>query len=355
MRNMCNMSEPIRGRGSSVNPKNRFTDNYLEYDPDEETGQLVRPKTQLLRDHTKNVISKNSSPDIPFDVSLNPYRGCEHGCVYCYARPTHEFLGMSAGLDFESKIVVKYDAPKLLRKTLANKKWKPQALVMSGVTDPYQPIEKKLRITRQCVEILSETRHPLVIITKNYLVTRDIDQLQKLAEVNAARVVVSLTSLKKSITATMEPRTSRPEKRLQAIEELSKAGIPVHVNLAPLIPGLTDEEMVPLLNAAAGAGAKSASYIILRLPYGVKELFIKWLEDHHPDRKEKVLNRLMEMKGGVLNKKEFNERFKNEGPYDEQLRQMFVIHTKKLGLNENRQKVEYQHFNRPNEGQLSLF
>lgn len=192
------------------------------------------------------MISKNNSPDIPFNVSINPYRGCEHGCVYCYARPTHEFLGMSAGLDFESKIVVKYDAPKLLKETLSDKKWKPQTLVMSGVTDPYQPIEKKLRITRQCVEILAETRHPLVIITKNYLVTRDIDQLRKLAEVNAVRVVLSVTSLNKKITSTMEPRTSRPKKRLQAIEELSKAGIPVHVNIAPIIPGLTDEEIVPI-------------------------------------------------------------------------------------------------------------
>lgn len=352
---MCDMPEPIRGRGSSANPGNRFTDNHLEYDPDEETGQLERPKTRLLKDHTKNVISTNNSPDIPFDVSLNPYRGCEHGCVYCYARPTHEFLGMSAGLDFESKIVVKYDAPDLLRKTLSGKKWKPQPLVMSGVTDPYQPIEKKLRITRQCVEILAETRHPLAIITKNYLVTRDIDQLQKLAEVNAVKVTVSLTSLNRSLTAKMEPRTSRPEKRLQAIEELSRAGIPVHVNLAPLIPGLTDDEMVPLLNAASYAGAKSASYIILRLPYGVKDLFIKWLEDYFPDRKSKVLNRLLELKGGVLNRKEFMERFQCEGPYDEQLRQLFVIHTKKLGLNTSRQKIESQHFKRPKNGQLSLF
>ena len=226
---------------------------------------------------------------------------------------------------------------------------------MSGVTDPYQPLEKKLRITRQCVEILAETLHPLAIITKNHLVTRDIDQFRKLSDVNAVKVTVSLTSLDKSVTATMEPRTSRPEKRLQAIEELSQAGIPVHVNLAPLIPGLTDEEMVPLLQAASDAGAVSASYIILRLPYGVKDLFIKWLDDYYPDRKAKVLNRLMAMKGGVLNRKEFNDRFKSEGPYDDQLRQLFAIHTKKLGLNTHRQEIECHHFRRPSEGQLNLF
>lgn len=349
------MSEPIRGRGSSENPVNRFTDRHLEYSPDNETGQIPRPPTQYLRDHTKNVISTNNSPDIPFDISLNPYRGCEHGCVYCYARPTHEFLGFSAGLDFESKIVVKYEAPELLRKTLSDKKWKPRTLVMSGVTDPYQPVEKKLGITRQCVGILAETLHPLVIITKNYLVTRDIDHLKKLAEVRAVRVVISVTSLNNRVTATMEPRTSRPKKRLKAIEDLTEAGIPVHVNLAPLIPGLTDEEMVPLLNAAADAGAKSASYIILRLPYGVKDLFVKWLGDHFPERKEKVLNRLMEMKGGVLNRKEFGERFQSVGPYDEQFRQLFEIHSRRLGLQKNRAEPENHHFKRPENGQLRLF
>lgn len=352
---MCNMSEPIRGRGASLNPKNRFTENDLAYDPDEKTGQLPRPVTRLIKDHTKNVISVNNSPDIPFDVSLNPYRGCEHGCVYCYARPTHEFLGMSAGLDFESKIVVKYDAPRLLKETLSSEKWKPKTLVMSGVTDPYQPIEKKLKITRRCIEVLAECLHPLAIITKNYLVTRDIDQLQRLAEVNAVKVTVSLTSLDKSITSTMEPRTSRPAKRLKAIEELTRAGIPVHINLAPLIPGLTDDEMVPLLTAAADAGAISASYIILRLPYGVKDLFIKWLEEHYPDRKKKVLNRLLNLKGGVLNRKEFNERFQSMGPYDEQYRQLFTIHSKRLGLDGSRQALETQHFRRPGDAQLTLF
>lgn len=349
------MSQPIKGRGSAHNPKNRFRDTELEYDVDEITGELDRPKTTFLKDHTKSIISTNNSPDIGFDVSVNPYRGCEHGCVYCYARPSHEFLGMSAGLDFESKIVVKYDAPRLLREALAEKNWKPQVLVMSGVTDPYQPIEKKLRITRGCVEVLAECNHPLVIITKNYLVTRDIDLLAGLAEKNAVRVVLSITSLNKSITDTMEPRTSRPQKRLQAVQELTEAGIPVHVNIAPLIPGLTDDEIVPIMEASAEAGATSVSCNIVRLPYGVKDLFVKWLEDHHPNRKEKVVNKIKSLRDGKLNRSEFGERFRGSGPYAEQISQLVQIHSKRLGLNTDRQPLSTEHFRRPQADQLSLF
>ena len=349
------MSQPIKGRGSAHNPKNRFTDTEFQYDVDEFTGELDRPKTTLLRDHTKSIISTNNSPDIGFDVSVNPYRGCEHGCVYCYARPSHEFLGMSAGLDFESKIVVKYDAPQLLREALAAKTWKPQVLVMSGVTDPYQPIEKKLRITRGCVEVLAECCHPLVIITKNYLVTRDIDFLTKLAQKNAARVVLSITSLDKSITDTMEPRTSRPHKRLQAVRELTNAGIPVHVNIAPVIPGLTDDEIVPIMEASAEAGAVSVSCNIVRLPYGVKDLFVKWLEDHHPNRKDKVVNKIKSLRDGKLNRSEFGERFRGVGPYADQIRQIVQIHSRRLGFKEERSPLCTEHFSRPECGQLTLF
>lgn len=349
------MSEPIHGRGSAENPKSRFLDVQLKYDRVEKTGSLERPKTVLLRDHTSTIISRNNSPDIPFEVSVNPYRGCEHGCVYCYARPTHEFLGMSAGLDFESKIVVKYDAPDLLRKALADQKWKPQTLVMSGVTDPYQPVEKRLEITRKCIQVLAECKHPLVIITKNYLVTRDIDYLSELAEINASRVVLSITSLDKGITDKMEPRTSRPRKRLQAVKELSEAGIPVHVNIAPLIPGLTDDELVPIMEASAEAGAESVSCNIVRLPYGVKDIFVKWLEDHHPDRKEKVLNRIKEMKNGQLNRSGFGERFHADGPYGEQIRQLIRIHSKRLGLNRQKKALNVSQFRRPDTDQLSLF
>jgi DNA repair photolyase len=349
------MSQPLKGRGSAHNPKNRFLDTHLQYDTDEKTGELNRPKTQFLTDHTSQIISRNKSPDIGFEVSVNPYRGCEHGCVYCYARPTHEFLGMSAGLDFESKIVVKYNAPELLRKALADKHWKPQPLIMSGVTDPYQPIEKKLEITRRCVKVLAECNHPLVIITKNHLVTRDIDLLASLAEKQAVKVVLSITSLDHTLTATMEPRTSRPEKRLQAVHELTRAGIPVHVNIAPVIPGLTDEEMVPIMEASAEAGAESVAFVNLRLPYGVKDLFVKWLEDHHPNRKEKVLNRIKSLKNGKLNRAEFGERFRVEGAYGEQLRQLMEIHAKRLGLNQNRSRLNCSEFKRPETDQLRLF
>jgi len=347
--------QPIKGRGSAHNPKNRFRDTELEYDPDNQTGSLEKPKTKLLKDHTKEIISTNNSPDIPFEVSVNPYRGCEHGCVYCYARPSHEFLGMSAGLDFESKIVVKYEASKLLRNALADEKWKPKTLVMSGVTDPYQPIEKKLKITRGCIEVLAECNHPLVIITKNYMVTRDIDLLSKLAKIGAAKVILSVTSLDKSLTDTMEPRTSRPAKRLQAVKELTEAGIPVHVNIAPLIPGLTDDEIVPIMEASSEAGAVSVSCNIVRLPFGVKEIFLKWLGDHHPNRKDKVINKIKSMKDGKLNRSEFGERFRGEGPYARQIEQLLQIHRKRLGLNNDRKPLNSSEFRRPETEQLRLF
>ncbi|WP_069130140.1 PA0069 family radical SAM protein [Rhodohalobacter halophilus] len=349
------MSQPIKGRGSAQNPKNRFLKTNLEYEIDSETGQLKKPKTQLLKDHTSDIISRNQSPDIPFDVGLNPYRGCEHGCVYCYARPTHEFLGMSAGLDFESKIVVKYNAPELLKKALADHNWKPQTLVMSGVTDPYQPIEKDLEITRRCVKILADCHHPLGIITKNYLVTRDIDHLKELAEIGAVGVTISLTSLRPEITNVMEPRTSRPARRLKAIEELTKAGIPVNVNIAPIIPGLTDDEIVPMMETAANAGASSMAYTIVRLPYGVKDIFSKWLEDHFPDRKDKVLNRIRSLKSGELNRSGFGERFRSEGPYGEQIRQLVNIHRNRLGLTGGGVHLNGAEFRRPSMGQLNLF
>lgn len=353
---MCIMkNKPIRGRGSSDNPSHRFTDEQLEYDVDKVTGRLQKPETTVYTDHSKEIISKNNSPDIGFDVSLNPYRGCEHGCAYCYARPTHEFLGMSPGLDFETKIVAKYDAPELLRKKLASKMWKPQALVMSGVTDPYQPMEKDLQITRKCIQILADCRHPLVIITKNYQVTRDIDLLQKLAEAGAVRVILSITSLNRDLIGKLEPRTSRPKKRLQAVRELSVAGIPVHVNIAPLIPGLTDDEIVPIMEASKNSGAQSVSYTILRLPYSVKDLFLKWLEDHQPNRKNKVINKLKSLKDGQLNRSEFGERFRGEGAYAEQIRQLFKIHTQRLELSAERIPLNKSAFKRPSGDQLTLF
>lgn len=338
--------EPIRGRGSSDNPQNRFRDSYTDYQPDEETGQKPRPKTKLYRDDTDNILSTNSSPDIPFDVSLNPYRGCEHGCIYCYARPTHEFLGFSAGLDFESKIMAKYDAAKKLREKLGSKNWKPNTIVMSGVTDPYQPIEKKLQITRSCLQVCAEFRNPVGIITKNYLVTRDVDHLKTLAEYNAASVTVSITTLNRDLARVMEPRTSSPDRRLKAIKELTDAGIPVGVNVAPIIPGLTDNECVNILEAAKEAGAVSAGYTIVRLPYGVKDLFQDWLQQHFPDRKQKVLNKIRDMRDGKLNESSFGKRFSGDGNYAKQIADLFSIHRKRLGLNKKRAPLSTAAFRR---------
>lgn len=345
----------IRGRGSSDNPENRFEKIYLDYDVDQETGEKPAPERTLLTDHTKEIISSNNSPDIPFNKSLNPYRGCEHGCIYCYARPTHEFLGMSAGLDFESKIVVKRNAAELLKKSLGKPGWKPEVLVMSGVTDPYQPIEKELRITRGCIEVLAECRHPLAIITKNHLVTRDIDLFQQLAEHQAISVTLSITTLDRELARRMEPRTSQPQKRLDAIRELSEAGIPVSVNVAPIIPGLTDHETAQILEEAKHAGATAAGYTLLRLPYGVKDLFVEWLEQHAPDRKSKVINRILDIRNGTLNRSEFGERFRGEGHYAAQISQLFRQTVLRLGLNKKPSSLSGSDFRRPQIGQLSLF
>jgi DNA repair photolyase len=260
--------QPLRGRGASWNPPNRFERLHLERegwtDPDDPS-----PETVLLDDTTRSILSRNDSPDVGFDVGINPYRGCGHGCAYCYARPTHEYLGYSAGLDFETRILVKRDAPRLLREALSSRRWKPEPIMLSGNTDAYQPVERRLRITRRCLEVLAEFRNPVAITTKSYLVTRDIDLLAELAASGAAAVTLSITTLRNEIQRVMEPRASTPARRLGAIRVLADAGIPVGVNVAPIVPGLTDHEL-PALEAAADAGASWAGYILLRLPHGVK-------------------------------------------------------------------------------------
>lgn len=345
----------IRGRGASDNPSNRFEGKYTDYDLDEETGQKPSQETKLIKDDTKEILSKNDSPDIPFSYGLNPYRGCEHGCIYCYARPTHEFLGFSPGLDFESRIMVKYDAPDKLRKKFASKRWKPETVVMSGVTDPYQPVERELEITRGCLKVFSETRNPVSIITKNYLVTRDIDLLRELAEYNAVHVTLSVTTLDRDLARVMEPRTSQPQRRLQAIRKLSENGISTGVNVAPIIPGLTDHECAGIMKAAREAGATEAGYTIVRLPYGVKDLFQEWLEQYYPDRKDKVLNRLRDMRDGKLNANEFGTRFRGEGEFAKQISALFGLQVKKLGYNRSSPPLSIEHFRRPEIGQLNLF
>lgn len=347
-------SNPIRGRGSSDNPANRFEGNYTDYELDEETGQKPSQETKLIRDDSKEILSKNNSPDIPFTYGLNPYRGCEHGCIYCYARPTHEYLGFSAGLDFESRIMVKYDAAEKLRAKFAGNNWAPASVAMSGVTDPYQPVERELEITKGCLKIFAEARNPVGIITKNYLVTRDIDLLKELAEYNAVHVTLSITTLDRDLARVMEPRTSQPYRRLKAIEQLSEEGISVGVNVAPIIPGLTDHECPDILEAARDAGADRAGYTVVRLPHGVKELFPKWLEQHFPNKKDKVLNRIRDMHGGELYDSTFGKRFSGEGEFAHQIRKMFKIQVKKLGLNKP-VTLSTDHFRRPHKDQLNLF
>ncbi|MDZ7771952.1 MAG: PA0069 family radical SAM protein [Balneolaceae bacterium] len=329
---------PIRGRGSSDNPANRFEGRYTDYELDEETGEKPGRHTRFYADDTKEVLATNDSPDLPFEVSLNPYRGCEHGCIYCYARPTHEFLGFSAGLDFESRILVKYDAAQKLQARLSSDSWSPKTIMMSGVTDPYQPAERELEITRQCLQVLARYRNPVSLITKNHLVTRDLDILQELAEVGAVHVTLSVTTLDRDLARVMEPRTSQPYRRLEAIEKLASHGISTGVNVAPVVPGLTDHEIPKILEATADAGAEHAGYTILRLPYGVKDLFSDWLEQHFPDRRDKVLNRVREMREGKLNVSEFGKRFHAEGNFAEQIRSLFYMHVGKMRL--NREKVE---------------
>ncbi len=343
-----------RGRGAAGNPPNRFERLHVEVeewtDPDD-----PGPETRLYRDASRTILAHNDSPDVGFDVSINPYRGCEHGCAYCYARPTHEYLGFSPGLDFESRIVVKEDAPALLREALQSPKWRPRPIAMSGVTDPYQPVERRLRITRGCLEVLAEFRNPVAIITKSHLVTRDIDVLGTLAGFGAAAVAVSVTSLRNEVQRALEPRAASPARRLDAIRKIADAGIPVRVMVAPVIPGLTDEEIPAILEAAADAGATAASWIMLRLPHGVKALFSDWLEARFPDRKSRVLNRVEEVRDGRLNDPRFGSRMAGEGPYADQLRQLFEVARRRAGLDDGPTSLSTAAFRRPPRRQLSLF
>ena len=342
----------FKGRGSADNPKNRF--ERVERVAEPEADETSSPATQFLPDASKSIIAYNDSPDVGFDASINPYRGCEHGCIYCYARPTHEYLGFSAGLDFETRIMVKRDAPELLRKELSNPRWKPQVLASSGVTDCYQPIEKKLEITRRCLEVLAEFRNPVIIITKNHLVTRDIDILSELARHECTAVFVSITTLDEKLCGLMEPRASRPARRLAAIAALARAGIPAGYLQAPMIPGLTDSEAPAIAAAAAEAGARYAGYVPLRLPHAVKELFEDWLERNYPDRKEKVLNRIRAIRGGNLNDPNFHSRMNGQGIYAEQMAELFRLACKKAGFKDRSPQLSTDHFRRPRE-QLKLF
>ena len=361
--------EPVppkaRGRGAAGNPTARFErlayepdGDWLDaraagVDPDDEPSALA---TELYRDPTRQVLAHNDSPDVGFDTSVNPYRGCEHGCSYCYARPTHEYLGLSAGLDFETRIFVKEQAPELLRRELEKPSWRPRVIALSGVTDAYQPAERKLGLTRRCLEVLAAFRNPVAIVTKSGLVARDRDLLAELARHEAASVAISVTTLDGELQRRMEPRASRPDRRLAAMRVLSDAGIPVTVMAAPIVPGLNDSEIPRILRAAAEHGATSAGYVMLRLPHGVKELFADWLERHYPDRREKVLHRVAEVRGGRLNDPRFGSRLRGEGIYAEQLRALFRLESRRVGLDRGWPTLSTAAFRVPGRpGQLGLF
>lgn len=344
-----------RGRGAAFNPPNRFAHTAREQDPDWDPAEEPAPATQFLPDSTTSVITCNDSPDIGYAASLNPYRGCEHGCAYCYARPTHEYLGFSAGLDFETKIMVKENAPELLRRELSAPKWTPQTLALSGVTDPYQPVERKRQLTRRCLEVLAEFRHPVSIVTKNHLVTRDRDLLQELAAHQAVAVSISITSLDGGLLRRLEPRTSQPPLRLAAVEALAQAGIPVGVLVAPVIPALTDHEIPAIVSAAAKAGAQWAGMQLVRLPFAVAPLFEQWLADHAPLKKDKVLGRIRAVRGGKLNDSRFFTRFTGEGPWARQVAALFEVACRRAGLRDDWPVLSTAAFRQPAGAQMELF
>ncbi|MFM7057794.1 MAG: PA0069 family radical SAM protein [Planctomycetota bacterium] len=326
------------GRGAGSNPQNRFlpvirVEDFEQLEFDEEFLEgLARPKTVYLNDQSKSVISENDSPDIPFRYSLNPYRGCLHGCSYCYARPTHEYLGMSAGLEFETRIFVKQHAPALLRDFLARPGWVCAPIMLSGVTDCYQPIERQLRLTRHCLEVALEARQPVSLITKNAMIVRDLDLLSELAAQGLCRVALSVNSLDQSLARVLEPACSAPAARIEAIRTLSSAGVPVHVMAAPIIPGLNDSEFPGVLQAAAAAGAMSAGYIMVRLPLAVEPIFLEWLRTHRPLEADKVESRLRLVRGGKLSQSEFHDRMRGSGDYADHVGTLFSLQRKRCGL-----------------------
>jgi DNA repair photolyase len=323
-----------RGRGAGLNPSGRFeTERREAFDDGWQTLEDLEPfKTEVTIEKPKTAITRNESPDIPFDRSVNAYRGCEHGCIYCFARPTHSYMGLSAGLDFEAKLFAKPDAPRLLERELSKKDYKVRTLALGTNTDPYQPIERDWRITRQILEVLAKANHPVMIVTKSALVTRDIDILSEMATKGLAKVGLSVTTLDRKLARSMEPRASTPSKRLEAVKMLTDAGIPTSVLVAPVIPALNDHEIERILDAAKAAGASEASYVLLRLPLEVSPLFRDWLLRNYPDRYRHVMSLVRSMRGGKDYDAEFGKRMKGAGPYAWQISRRFELATKRLGL-----------------------
>ena len=352
-----------KGRGAYINPPNRFGQTHAEDDlehveHDEEFLENLRTlKTQYLPDDSRTIVSKNDSPDLNFNYSLNPYRGCLHGCSYCYARPTHEYLGLNASLDFESKIFVKERAPELFRNFLARDDWNPELIAFSGITDCYQPIERDYRLTRQCLEVAAEARQPIGIVTKNALVTRDLDVLSEMATHRVITVAISVTTLDAELARVMEPRTSTPDARLRAISKLAAANVPVSVMIGPVIPGLNDSEIPAILKAASEAGAKKASWNLLRLPLTVRPIFEDWLARVRPLDRERVESRIKSCRDGAMSDASFGSRMRGSGPIAEQISQTFRVFSAKHGLDRGIERLDCSGFRppKPSSGQLRLF
>jgi DNA repair photolyase len=351
----------IKGQGAQINPKNRFVENELEREPEylqylEAEGEEEVAQTEIIETFPKTIVNKVPSPDVPMDWSVNPYQGCEHGCAYCYARPTHEYWGYSAGVDFERKILVKKNAAELLEAKLKSRAWIASPIMFSGNTDCYQPIERKLEITRQCLEVLLKYKHPVGIITKNALIQRDLDLLTQLANENLVHVVMSITTLDEDLRRAMEPRTASAKRRLETIKVLTKAGIPVSVNMAPIIPGLNSHEIFSLLKAAKEAGARDANFIMVRLNGAVADVFAHWVKNAYPDRADKVLNHILGAHDGSLGSSEFGARMRGSGKMADQIRDTFKLARKQIFGEVEKVELNCNSFLRPSSnGQLGLF
>jgi DNA repair photolyase len=349
-----------KGRGATVNPEGRFesrvresVDDGWNTPPDVELPKL---ETTVTEEIAKSIIARNESPDVGFSQSINPYRGCEHGCVYCYARPTHAYLNLSPGLDFETKLFAKVNAAELLREELSHPGYQCDVIALGANTDPYQPIEREFRITRQILEVLGECEHPVGIATKSSMVERDLDLLAPMAQQRLAHVFVSITTLDHEIARRLEPRATAPQRRLQTIKTLSEAGVPCGVLVAPVIPFLTDSAVEKVLEAAREAGATMAGYVLLRLPYEVKDLFKAWLEEHYPLKASHVMSRVRDMRGGKEYDPEFGSRMRGEGKFAELLAKRFKVACQRLNFNRNRESLDTARFRPPQRGgQLALF
>lgn len=349
---------PCRGRGAQSNPDPRYGEERREAIDDGWGSTDPEPpplRTEVSIERARRILSYNDSPDIPFDRSINPYRGCEHGCVYCYARPTHAYLDLSPGLDFESRLFAKPNAAELLKRALARPGYRCRFIALGANTDPYQPIERRFRITRALIEVLAEHRHPLAIVTKSALVERDIDLLAPMAREGLAEVYLSITTLDRTLARRMEPRAAAPQRRLETLRRLSAAGIPSGVLFAPIIPALNDAELEAVLAAAAEAGARYGGYVLLRLPHEVRDLFEQWLRAHVPLQAERIMNRVRDLRGGRENDPQFGTRMRGTGIYAELIRKRFELALKRLGLARSTRQLDCTKFRPPSPGQLTLF